>query len=130
MSLRGVQWPEPVVGALPLRAIVADGGLLGLPGDSACIVASRKLAANGLCGSPQPSSSLILSKPDKNSLMDWCDNPHIALAGLPTQVVNDKGRSHQQPQFFLFEGDRIRCRHGSFALTFGEHETQEAVNHH
>jgi hypothetical protein len=84
----------------------------------------------GLWESPQPSSSLILSKPDKNSLMDWCDNPHIALAGLPTQVVNDKGRSHQQPQFFLFEGDGIRCRHGSFALTFGEHETQEAVNHH
>src|SRR5271157_396840 len=40
-------------------------------GDSTCIVGSRKLATNGLWESHQPSSTLILSKPRKNSLMDW-----------------------------------------------------------
>jgi len=43
---------------------------------------------------PQPGSSQILRKPYINSLMDACDNPYIAVAGVSTQVTNDKGRYH------------------------------------
>jgi|SRR5579862_3009242 len=42
---------------------------------------------------PQHGSSQTLRKPYIN-LMDACDNPHIAVAGVPTQVTNDKGRNH------------------------------------
>jgi hypothetical protein len=56
--------------------------------------ASSRPPEKGLWETPQPSSSHILGKPDMNSLMDWLRRPHITLAGLPTRVVNDKGRYH------------------------------------
>jgi hypothetical protein len=63
-------------------------------------------------GSRQVFTNVFASLGRRTGISNKCTAKSVA--GLPTQIVNDKGRSDQQTPCLLRKGDGMPCRHGSF----------------